>query len=39
MQNALQADADWWATHHAELTADFEEWLAAGARGLSGSTH
>ena len=37
MANALQTDADWWASHHAELTAKFEDWLAAGGRGLAGS--
>ena len=37
MANALQTDADWWATHHADLSAAFEDWLAAGGRGLSGS--
>lgn len=37
MANALQTDAAWWATHHAELSAAFERWLAAGGRGLSGS--
>ena len=37
MANALQSDAEWWATHQAELSAKFEEWLAKGGRGLSGS--
>ena len=37
MDNALQTDAVWWATHHAELSAKFEQWLAQGGRGLSGS--
>ena len=37
MSNALQMNADWWATHHAELSASFEEWLTKGGRGLSGS--
>lgn len=37
MTHALQTDADWWAGHHEELTAEFEAWLAAGGRGLSGS--
>ena len=37
MANALQTDAGWWATHHAALSAKFEEWLAKGRRGLSGS--
>jgi putative spermidine/putrescine transport system substrate-binding protein len=37
MANALQTDADWWAGHHVELSAKFEEWLAEGGRGLSGS--
>jgi len=36
--NALQSDAVWWATHHAELSAKFEEWLAKGGRGLAGSS-
>jgi len=35
--NALQTDAVWWATHHAELSSRFEKWLAQGGRGLSGS--
>jgi putative spermidine/putrescine transport system substrate-binding protein len=38
MGNALQTDAEWWATHHAALSAEFERWLAAGGRGLSGSS-
>ena len=37
MATALQTDADWWATHHDELSAKFEQWLAKGRRGLSGS--
>ena len=37
MANALQMDAGWWATHHAALSAKFEEWLSKGRRGLSGS--
>lgn len=37
MANALETDAEWWATHHAALSAEFERWLAAGGRGLSGS--
>ncbi len=37
MANALQTDADWWARHHVALAAKFEEWLAKGGRGLSGS--
>jgi putative spermidine/putrescine transport system substrate-binding protein len=37
MANALQTNADWWASHHVELSAEFEEWLAKGGRGLSGS--
>ena len=37
MANALQMDAAWWATRHAELSEKFEEWLAKGGRGLSGS--
>ena len=37
MDNALQTDAVWWATHHEALTAKFEQWLAQGRRGLSGS--
>ena len=37
MATALQMNADWWATHHAELSASFEEWLTKGGRGLSGS--
>ena len=31
MATALQTDADWWATHHEELSAKFEQWLAKGA--------
>jgi putative spermidine/putrescine transport system substrate-binding protein len=37
MANALQTDAAWWADHHVELKAKFEQWLAEGGRGLSGS--
>ncbi len=37
MATALQMNADWWATHHAELSASFERWLAKGRRGLSGT--
>ena len=37
MATALQMNADWWATHHAEMSASFEEWLTRGGRGLSGS--
>ncbi len=37
LANALQTDAEWWATHQAELKAKFEQWLAKGGRGLSGS--
>jgi putative spermidine/putrescine transport system substrate-binding protein len=37
MATALQMNADWWATHHAQMSASFEEWLARGRRGLSGS--
>ena len=37
MTNALQTDAAWWATHHAELSAAFEAWLTKGGRGLAGS--
>ena len=37
MATALQMNADWWATYHVELSASFEEWLAKGRRGLSGS--
>ncbi len=37
MANALQTDAGWWATHHADLSAKFEQWLAQGGRGLAGS--
>lgn len=37
MANALQTNAEWWATHQAELSAKFEQWLAGGGRGLSGS--
>jgi putative spermidine/putrescine transport system substrate-binding protein len=37
MGNALQTDAVWWATHHAEFSAKFEEWLSKGGRGLAGS--
>ena len=37
MASALQTDAAWWATHHAALSVKFEQWLAKGRRGLSGS--
>ena len=37
MASALQTDAGWWATHHADLSAKMEQWLAKGGRGLSGS--
>ena len=37
MANALQTDAAWWATHHVDLKAKFEQWLAEGGRGLAGS--
>ncbi len=37
MANALQSDAEWWAAHHAELSAEFEKWLVKGGRGLAGS--
>ena len=37
MASALQTDAAWWATHHAELSARMEQWMAKGGRGLSGS--
>ena len=37
MAGALQTNAEWWATHHAELSARMEQWLAEGGRGLSGS--
>ena len=37
MATALQTNADWWASHHQELSAKFEQWLAKGRRGLSGS--
>jgi putative spermidine/putrescine transport system substrate-binding protein len=37
MANALQTDAAWWATHHAEMVEAFEAWLASGNRGLSGT--
>lgn len=37
MANALQSDAEWWATRHADLTAKFEQWLSEGGRGLAGS--
>ena len=37
MASALQTNAEWWATHHAELSARMEQWLAKGGRGLSGS--
>ena len=35
--NALQADAEWWASRLTGLSARFEEWLAAGGRGPSGT--
>ena len=37
MANALQTNAEWWATHQTELKAKLEGWLAKGRRGLSGS--
>ncbi len=37
MANPLQSDAAWWAAHHVELSAKFEEWLVKGGRGLSGT--
>ena len=37
LASALQTNAEWWATHHAELSARMEQWLAKGGRGLSGS--
>lgn len=37
MANALQTDAEWWASNHVELRRKFEDWLAEGGRGLSGS--
>ena len=37
MARALQIDAGWWASRHGELAAKFEDWLARGGRGLSGS--
>lgn len=38
LKNALQTDAEWWAGHHGELSALFEQWLASGGRGLSGTS-
>ncbi|MCP4329746.1 MAG: ABC transporter substrate-binding protein [Alphaproteobacteria bacterium] len=37
LTNALQTDAAWWATHQDDLSAKFEDWLAGGGRGLSGT--
>lgn len=37
MASALKTDADWWASHHVDLSAKFEAWLIEGGRGLSGS--
>lgn len=37
LKNALQTNAEWWATHHTKLSALFEQWFAKGGRGLSGS--
>ena len=37
MTNALQTDAEWWASNHVALSTRFEDWLAEGGRGLSGS--
>ena len=37
LARALQTDAAWWATHHVALTGKFEQWLASGGRGLSGT--
>ena len=37
LETALQTDAAWWATHYEDLSQKFEQWLASGNRGLSGS--
>jgi len=37
MSNALQTNAEWWATHQTELSAKFEQWLAKGGRGPLGT--
>lgn len=37
MATALQSNAQWWASRHADLSVQFEQWLAQGGRGLSGS--
>ena len=37
MANALQMDAGWWASRHEALAEKFEQWLASGRRGLSGT--
>ena len=37
MMNALQTDAEWWATNHDALTEAFEAWLIEGGRGLPGT--
>ena len=37
MENALQMNAGWWASHHEALAASFEQWLAKGGRGPSGT--
>ena len=37
MTNALQTNADWWASHQAALSKEFERWLLKGGPGLSGT--
>ncbi len=37
MANALPTNAQWWATHHAELSEKFERWYRGGGSPLSGT--
>ena len=37
-KNALQSNAEWWASNHKAMTEKFEQWLVKGGRGLSGSS-
>ncbi len=37
MGNALQTNADWWASNLAAMAAKLEEWWVSGGRGLSGT--
>ena len=37
MATALKSDAEWWATHHADMSAKFEQWFLKSGRGPSGT--